>query len=108
MNARDFFTADQKSTIRLSIAAAELHTSGEIRVHIENSAGKDALARAKKIFDGLGMHKTAERNGVLFYLAVKDHAFAIYADKGIYERVPHNFWDEVRDAMLDDFSKQKF
>jgi uncharacterized membrane protein len=54
------------------------------------------------------MHKTALRNGVLFYLAVDDKKFAIVGDKGINDTVPKGFWDEVRDTMLAHFKNQEF
>ena len=108
MSAKDFFSAEQKSAIRASIAEAELHTSGEIRVHIENKAGNDVLAKANKTFDKLRMHKTKERNGVLFFLAVKDKKFAIYGDEGIHARVQQNFWDDVKNVMGEKFQKGEF
>ena len=108
MNAKDFFSAEQKSAIQKSIADAELHTSGEIRLHIENKAGSDAVAKAKKTFDSLRMHKTKDRNGVIFLLAVKDKAFAIYGDKGIHERVHQTFWDDVKTVMGEKFHNGEF
>lgn len=36
-NASSFFTAEQQENIRQAILNAELDTSGEIRVHIENT-----------------------------------------------------------------------
>lgn len=108
MKAKDFFSEGQKSAIRMSIAEAELHTSGEIRVHIENKGGSDVVARAKRIFERLRMHKTEERNGVLFFIGVKDHCFAIYGDKGIHERVHPDFWKEVKDEMEQNFRKGMF
>jgi uncharacterized membrane protein len=54
------------------------------------------------------MHKTELRNGVLFYLAVTDKKFAILGDKGINEKVPENFWDNIKELMLDHFKKQQF
>ena len=52
------------------------------------------LDRAAWVFKKLGMHKTAERNGVLFYLAVDDRKFAIIGDAGINAKVPAGFWDD--------------
>ncbi len=51
----------------------------------------DVLDRAAWLFKKLGMHKTAERNGVLFYLAVKDRKFAIIGDAGINAKVHAGF-----------------
>lgn len=108
MAAQDFFTEEQKQAIQQAIVNAELNTSGEIRVHIEEKCKGDVLDAASKIFTKLNMHKTELRNGVLFYLAVDDHKFAIAGDKGIDEKVEDNFWDTIRDTMLENFKQKKF
>lgn len=94
--ASDFFTREQKESIRQSILNAELDTSGEIRVHVESQCTGDVLDRAAYIFDKLGMQKTERRNGVLFYLAVENRLFAVIGDKGINAVVPENFWDDIK------------
>ncbi len=53
----------------------------------------------------LKMHKTELRNGVLFYLALDDHQFAVLGDAGINAVVPENFWESVKDAMVEQFAK---
>ena len=45
------------------------------------------------------MDKTAQRNGVLIYLAHADHKFAIIGDTGINRVVPDNFWETTKVAM---------
>jgi uncharacterized membrane protein len=54
------------------------------------------------------MHKTKLRNGVLFYLAVKDRKFAILGDAGINAKVPEGFWDNIKDTMLNHFKNGEF
>lgn len=108
MNARNFFTADQQQAIRLKIAAAEMHTSGEVRVHIDERCKGDVLECAARHFKRMGMHKTQLRNGVLFYFAIADQKFAILGDKGINEKVPAGFWDSVRNIMIHHFKKEEF
>ena len=49
------------------------------------------------------MHNTAERNGVLFYLAVDDRKFAVIGDAGINSKVPAGFWDEVKELLQEKF-----
>ena len=87
MSAKKFFTPDQQKSIQKSIANAELNTSGEIRVHIDDKCKEAVLDKAADTFHMLKMDKTDLRNGVLFYLAVSDHKFAILGDKGINEKV---------------------
>jgi uncharacterized membrane protein len=108
MNAKNFFTQDQKLAITKAITQSELQTSGEIRLHIDSNCEVNVLDSATLIFRKLKMHKTELRNGVLFYLAVTDKKFAIIGDKGINEKVPENFWDNIKELMLDHFKKQQF
>jgi uncharacterized membrane protein len=42
---------------------------------------------------------------VLFYLALKDHKFAILGDAGINSKVPEHFWEDIRDYMTGEFKK---
>ena len=63
---------------------------------------------ATKVFEKLGMHNTELRNGVLFYLAVEDKKFAILGDKGINEAVPSDFWNIVKNLMIEEFKKEEF
>lgn len=108
MKASSFFNKEQQSRILASVKEAELATSGEIRVHIETSCSEDVLDRAAWVFKKLGMHKTAERNGVLFYLAVSDRKFAVIGDAGINAKVPSNFWNETKELMATNFKAGLF
>lgn len=107
-DARNFFSEKGKQEITQAIGEAELNTSGEIRVHVENECKGDVLDRAATVFEKLGMVNTERRNGVLFYLAVKSHKFAILGDIAINEKVPAHFWEQVKAKMLEDFSKGDF
>ncbi len=90
---------DQRQQLQAAIASAEKHCSGEIRVHVAETCTRDALIEARYWFQKLGMHKTALRNGVLFYIALDSRKYAILGDQGIHEKVGQAFWEEVRDAM---------
>ncbi len=107
-NARKFFTEEQKERIRQAIGRAELNTSGEVRVHIENQCKEDVLDRAAFLFNKLGMQKTELRNAVLFYVAVNDKKFAVIGDSGINALVEENFWEDVKKLLLDNFKKGLF
>jgi uncharacterized membrane protein len=106
--AKDFFTKEQREDIRQAILNSELDTSGEIRVHIETNCKGDVLDRAAYIFDKMGMQKTEKRNGVLFYLAVKNRRFAVIGDLAINAVVPENFWDDLKNLLLNHFREEKF
>ena len=97
---RDIITEDQEKEIIEAIEQAEANTSGEIRVHIENKCQIDPLDRAVEVFAALHMHQTKLRNGVLFYVALKSHKFAVIGDAGINAVVPANFWDDIKTNVL--------
>jgi uncharacterized membrane protein len=107
-NAAQFFTDEQKEDIRQAILNAELDTSGEIRIHVENNCPGDVLDRSAYLFEKLGMKKTELRNGVLIYLALNHRKFAIIGDSGINAVVPENFWDSIKDNMLKLFRDAQF
>ncbi len=108
MSVENFFSEAEKKQITDAIAQAELNTSGEIRLHVEGRCKIDVLDRAAYVFGQLEMNQTAQRNGVLFYLAVYDRKFAILGDSGINQLVPSNFWDEIKETMLSFFKEGKF
>lgn len=91
----DFLSDVERKRVAEAISAAERRTSGEIRVHIEEHIEEDVLDHAAYVFEELGMHRTSERNGVLIYICVADRLVAVLGDKGINERVPHGFWNDV-------------
>lgn len=91
-----------------AITQAELNTSGEIRVHIESGDDKPVLARAKEVFELLEMDQTASKNGVLFYIAIKQKSFAIIGDEGIDNIVKHDFWNSIKDSIIHHFKSGEF
>ena len=103
-----FFNKEEEATIVAAIQAAELATSGEIRVHVEVGARRPALEVATRTFRELGMEKTQDRNGVLILLAVDRREFAIVGDEGINKVVPKDFWDTERDLMQQHFKRGEF
>jgi uncharacterized membrane protein len=106
--SKDLFTTEQKQQIVAAIHEAEKNTSGEIRVHIEKKCNEDVLDHAAFMFDALDMQKTAERNGVLIYLAVEDRQLAILGDAGINQKVPIDFWESTKDLIISHFKQGNF
>ena len=108
---RRFFSATEEESVVVAIAEAESRTSGEIRVFIErdfeNESG-DPYARAREVFADLGMHHTAERNGVLVYLALRSQRFAVVGDEELHQRVGEGYWSEVRDQLATEFAAARF
>lgn len=105
---KDFLTQAEEEAVVAAIQQAENNTSGEIRVHIENHSEKPPLERAQEVFFQLGMDKTTIRNGVLFYIGVADHAFAIIGDEGIDKVVEDDFWDCTKDVVISHFKQKRY
>lgn len=102
--------ADQE-LIKQAIVMAEENTSGEIRVHFEPVLppdDNDAYTHALHIFEKLEMHKTKERNAILFYVAVESKKYALVGDEGIHQKVTQQFWDGIAKQLHDDFVKGDF
>lgn len=108
MNARKFLTEEDQLAIKNAIGQSEKGTSGEIRVHIEDTFQGDVLDQAAFIFKSLKMHETEQRNGVLFYLAITNRKFAIIGDAGINAKVPEGFWDLIKEKMTEHFRSNRF
>jgi uncharacterized membrane protein len=106
--AREFFTKEQRDDIMQAIMNAELDTSGEIMVHIDKHCPGEVMNRAMFVFNKLKINETRQRNGVLFYLAVKNRKFAVIGDEGINRIVPEDFWEKLKTDMLNDFREEKF
>ena len=83
MRPEDFLTADQQKIVVDAVRIAEKGTSGEIRIHIDDQCSIDPVKKAQDVFQKLGMHRTALRNGVLIYLACNTKVFSIIGDKGM-------------------------
>ena len=103
-----FLTKEDENEIVEAIRLAEKNTSGEIRVHIEQTTSKVPFARPLEVFYELKMNETKLQNGVLIYLAVADKQFVICGDKGINEVVATAFWDSTKEIMAIQFKKSNF
>jgi len=108
MSPKEFLGKENEVLIVKAIEQAEHQTSGEIRVHVENKCKGEVLDRAAWLFKKLKMHETKDRNGVLIYLSIDDHKFAIIGDAGINKVVPEGFWDDIKEMMIGHFKKGEF
>jgi uncharacterized membrane protein len=110
MTQKEFLAQLDQTRIVDAIAGAEKETSGEIRVHIQPRVGSGSEIRnvAERTFERLGMTKTVLRNGVLLFIASEDRQFTILGDKGIDEKVPAGFWDEIAAKLTIRFKNGEF
>lgn len=105
--AKRFFTEQEQNLLEEAIVSAEKMTSAEIVLHLDNICLGKALLQAKKRFALLGMHKTAERNGVLIYLATMNRKIALYGDEGIHQMLGKGYWEEKVDALIREFKAER-
>jgi uncharacterized membrane protein len=103
-----FLSAIDDACIVSAIQAAEARSRGEIRVHVAEGPVPDARLAAEADFTRLGMAATAERNGVLILVAPESQSFAVVGDRGIDERCPPGFWDEIAKGIARDFHESRF
>ena len=109
LNQKEFLALLDQPRIVAAIGAAEGETSGEIRIHIQRKVGGgDIRFVAERTFERLGMTKTALRNGVLLFIASEERSFVILGDKGIDEKVPAGFWDEIAAKLTIRFRNGEF
>jgi uncharacterized membrane protein len=108
MDASQIFTEEVKAEIVAAIEKAENETSGEIKLHVDNTCDGDVMNRVAFLFEKLKMDKTDLRNGVLFYVSTNDRKFAVIGDIGISEKVSDQYWDTIREVVLSDFKNAQF
>jgi uncharacterized membrane protein len=108
MQSKAFLNALDHERIVKAIRRAEACSRAEVRVHVSNQTVDDAHRAATAQFEALGMTATAERNGVLIYVAPRSQRFAIIGDSGIHQSCGQAFWQEVATAMEADFRAGRF
>lgn len=102
-------TPAQEAALVAAIQQAERRTSGEIRLHLEDTCPTpEPLDRAAQVFAELKMHQTKLRNGVLFYLAWQSRQFAVVGDAGINSAVPDEFWEAVKETVVEHFRQEQY
>ena len=90
-----------------AIRAAERMSSGEVRVFIADRKATDPIAAAIEHFERMGMTATAERNGVLLFVAPLSHTFAIVADEAAHARCGGDaLWPRICDEMRTRFADE--
>jgi uncharacterized membrane protein len=108
MQPKTFISQLDDAKIVAAISQAESRTSGEIRVFIESKEIDDPLLEAKRQFTVMRMEKTAERNGVLIYIAPRSQKFAIVGDAGVHAKCGDGFWNSTAEEMRVHFKEKRF
>lgn len=94
--------------VRRAIEQAEARTSGEVRVSVAPVFWGHVESAAQKAFSRMGMDRTKDRNGVLFFVVPARRRFVVLGDAGIHAKVGQEFWDDVASTVSDHFRKSQF
>lgn len=109
LTRKPLFNDAEQQQIVTAIQAAEHRTSGGIRVYVESHCRYvNPIHRAAELFAGLNMEKTAARNAVLVYVALKDRQLALFGDEGIDRKVGSAFWHQQVRNILGHFNKADY
>jgi uncharacterized membrane protein len=105
---RTFLAREERDRVAGAIREFEAKTSGEIRVHLAERTPGDPVGAASRVFDRIGMARTRDRNGVLFFVSIRDRRFAVIGDRGIDAKVPADFWAGVVRAVESAFANGRY
>ncbi len=97
-----------RELVRQAIVAAELCTSGEIRVSLAPFFWGNVRKVAERAFVRLGMTNTRDRNGILFFVVPSRRAFVVLGDAGIHAQVGQAFWDDLARILTTHFKHAEF
>ena len=105
----EFFFEEQFSIqVEKAIEEAELLTSAEFKLHIEEMCKEDLLDRAAFVFSELELHKTEKRNAVLLYVSVNDRKVSILADAGAKAHLSEEFLSNCLSTLIHDFKSDNY
>lgn len=100
------FPPSRLQAIEQAIRDGEAVHGGEVRFAVEGAldhaalrAGLTPAQRALDVFSLLRIWDTNDRNGVLVYVLLADHAVEIIADRGIHARVGNDGWEAICQQM---------
>ena len=91
-----------------ALREAEKRASGEIRVSVAPLFWGSVRKEAERAFVRLGMSRTKERNGVLFFVVPARRKFVVLGDEGIHAKVGQEFWEKVAAALSAKFRSGDF
>ena len=109
MRTKEFLDSLEHNRIVEAIRHAEAKSSAEIRVYIQRGVlNVEPFFAAQQKFHKLGMERTAERNGVLIFVAPRARQFAVIGDAGIHEKCGADYWQRVVDLMGEHFRNERY
>jgi uncharacterized membrane protein len=103
-----FVAALDDERIVAAIREAEARSRGEIRVHVAEREVTDPRTEAAVVFERLGMADTAERTGVLLFVAPESQSITVIGDREAHERCGDAFWEAVVRSVREEFRSGRF
>jgi uncharacterized membrane protein len=94
--------------IKAAIAAAERAASGEIRVSVSRYFWGSVRRAAEQAFVRMGMARTKDRTGVLFFIVPARKKFIVLGDAGIHAKVGQEFWESLAALLSGRFRRGEF
>jgi uncharacterized membrane protein len=89
--------------IKEAIRQAEQRTSGEICVSVSRLFWGNIEKAADRALVRLGLTRTKQRNGVLFFVVPSRRKFVVLGDCGIHAKVGQEFWQKVAERVSERF-----
>ena len=108
MTRKKLLEVIDREKIKDAIQKAEHRTSGEICVSVAPYFWGSVEKAADKAFVRMGVSRTKERNGVLFFVVPSRRKFVVLGDRGIHEHVGQEFWHQVVAAVSGKFRDGDF
>ena len=108
MTRRKLLQVIDNGKIKDAIQKAEQRTSGEICVSVAPYFWGSVEKAADKAFVRMGMTRTKEHNGVLFFVVPSRRKFVVLGDRGIHEHVGQEFWHQVAAVVSEKFRRGDF
>ena len=108
MSRRKLLQTVDTRQIEQAIRDAEKLTSGEICVSVSRLFWGSVEKAARNAFDRMGMTRTRQRNGVLFFVVPSRRKFVVLGDAGIHGKVGQKFWHDVAAVVSERFRSGDF
>jgi uncharacterized membrane protein len=105
---RSFLKTLDDGRIAEAIRDAETRSRGEVRVHVAEREVADPRTEAALVFERLGMTDTAERNGVLLFVAPASQSITVLGDRAAHEVCGDAFWESVVQQVREEFRAGRF
>ena len=110
---KKILTKNELAELGAQIGRIEEKTAAELRIvirHKKHWSERKLTARqvAEREFGTLGMSKTRNGTGILFFILVSEKVFELLADKGVLAALPDDYWIKMAAGLSEHFSKSNF